>query len=86
MKSKKVLSVNTLFYRLMGGHYNELPLENLTIATVLREGGHEVEVSSPDDENRGDYLNQRGISNMNPERMIGEYLCPLFYRLISTKI
>lgn len=58
---RRVLLLNTPFYRLMGSHYNGLSLGLLYIAAVLREQGHEVAVLNADYENRCDYLDQRGI-------------------------
>jgi len=58
---KRVLLLNTPFYRLMGSHYNGLSLGILYIAAVLRENGHEVAVLNADYEDRDDYLDQKGI-------------------------
>jgi len=58
---KRILLLNTPFYRLMGSHYNGLSLGILYIAAVLREDGHEVGVLNADYENRTDYLDQKGI-------------------------
>jgi radical SAM superfamily enzyme YgiQ (UPF0313 family) len=70
---KRVLLLNTPFYRLMGSHYNGLSLGLLYIAAVLREHGHEVAVLNADYENRSDYLDQRGIfSGFDTYRTIHE--------------
>lgn len=58
---KKVLFLNTPFYRLMGSHYNGLSLGILYIAAVLRDHGHQAGVLNADYENRNDYLDQSGI-------------------------
>ncbi len=58
---KRILLLNTPFYRLMNSHYNGLSLGMLYIAAVLRKNGHEVAVLNADYENRNDYLDQRGI-------------------------
>jgi len=58
---KKILFLNTPFYRLMGSHYNGLSLGVLYIAAVLRDNGHLVGVLNADYENRSDYLDQAGI-------------------------
>lgn len=60
---KRILLLNTPFYRLMGSHYNGLSLGILYIAAVLREDNHEVGVLNADYEEGGDYLDQRGIFN-----------------------
>lgn len=61
---KKILLLNTPFYRLMGSHYNGLSLGILYIAAVLRENGYSnVGVLNADYENRSDYLDQKGIFN-----------------------
>lgn len=59
--SKRVLLLNTPFYRLMGSHFNGLSLGILYIASVLRDNGHQVAVLNADYENRNDYLDQAGI-------------------------
>src|SRR3990172_5853057 len=48
---RRILLLNTPFYRLMGSHYNGLSLGILYIAAVLREDGHEVGVLNADNEN-----------------------------------
>lgn len=58
---KRVILLNTPFYRLMGSHYNGLSLGILYIAAVLRDNGHEVAVLNADYENRSHYLDQIGI-------------------------
>lgn len=58
---KKILLLNTPFYRLMRSHYNGLSLGILYIAAVLRDHGHQVAALNADYENRSDYLDQAGI-------------------------
>jgi len=58
---KRVLLLNTPFYRLMGSHYNGLSLGLLYIASVLRDANHEVGVLNADHEDATSYLDQRGI-------------------------
>lgn len=58
---RKVLLVNTPFYRLLGSHYNGLNLGIAYIAAVLRQEGHEVKIYNADYQDSENYANQREL-------------------------
>lgn len=58
---KKILLLNTPFYRLMGSHYNGHSLGIGYIAACLNEHGHEAKLYNADYLNSEEYINQRGI-------------------------
>lgn len=61
VSKKRVLLISPPFYRLMGSHFNSIPLGIAYIAAVLNENGHDAKIYNADYEDRRDYANQRQI-------------------------
>lgn len=57
----RILLVAPPFYRLMGSHYNGLPLGIAYIAAVLKERGHLVRLYNTDYQDSPDYASQRQL-------------------------
>lgn len=63
---KRVLLVVPPFYRLMGSHYNGLPLGIAYIAAILKQQGHYVKIYNADYQDRDDYADQRHLFESSP--------------------
>jgi radical SAM superfamily enzyme YgiQ (UPF0313 family) len=61
MEKKRVLLISPPFYRLMGSHFNSIPLGISYIAAVLNKNGHHAVIYNADYEHRREYANQRQI-------------------------
>jgi len=59
----KVLLVNPPFWRLLGSHFNSLPLGLCYIASVLKANNHNVLVYNTDYDSKPDYSNIKEIYN-----------------------
>ena len=63
---KKVLLIESPFYRLMGSHYNGVNLGVAYIAAVLKGQGHEVKVYNADYQPTTEYANQTQLLQNTP--------------------
>lgn len=58
---KRILLINPPFYRLMNSHFNGLSLGLCYIASVLKNGGHDVQIYNADYVGSNEYADQRKI-------------------------